>query len=85
MTQEDGCAIKLAIEEGTLDALRLGNYKKTGRELAHQARKEQSVSKRHQKSANKRLTGRFTSMDKKHGYGIKLLAIVNSFRLSPLF
>ena len=62
---EDGCAIKQAIEEGTLDAHRLGNYKKTGRELAHQARKEQSVSKRHKKSANKRLTGRFTSMDRR--------------------
>lgn len=63
---EEGCAIKQAIEEGTLDARRFGNYKKTGRELAHQARKEQSVSKRQQKSSKKRLTGRFTSNDRKN-------------------
>ncbi|MFC5652412.1 ribosome small subunit-dependent GTPase A [Paenibacillus solisilvae] len=62
---EDGCAIKQAIEEGTLDARRLGNYKKTGRELAHQARKEQSISNRQKKSSNKRLTGRFSAKDRK--------------------
>lgn len=52
--QESGCAVKEAIAEGTLDAKRFASYKKTGKELAHMARKEQSVSQRLKKSSNKR-------------------------------
>jgi ribosome biogenesis GTPase / thiamine phosphate phosphatase len=38
--KEPGCAIRLAIEEGTLDRSRFDSYRKLQRELAHQARKE---------------------------------------------
>ncbi|RAP75615.1 ribosome small subunit-dependent GTPase A [Paenibacillus montanisoli] len=55
---EQGCAVKEALRSGALDARRYESYKKTGRELAHQMRKEQSVSKRQQKSADKRIEAR---------------------------
>ncbi|WP_407673408.1 ribosome small subunit-dependent GTPase A [Paenibacillus silvisoli] len=60
---EQGCAVKAALRSGALDDRRYESYKKTGRELAHQARKEQAVSKRQQKSADKRIEAR-TSYDK---------------------
>jgi len=40
---EAGCAVLAAVAAGELDARRLGNYRKTGRELAYQERKEQSA------------------------------------------
>ncbi|WP_256208702.1 ribosome small subunit-dependent GTPase A [Paenibacillus sp. CF384] len=55
---EQGCAVKEALRSGALDERRYESYKKTGRELAHQARKEQSVSKRQKKSADKRIEAR---------------------------
>ncbi|MCC3375885.1 ribosome small subunit-dependent GTPase A [Cohnella sp. REN36] len=51
---ELGCAVRAALAEGTLDASRYANYRKTERELARIARKEQSVSKRQQKQAASR-------------------------------
>ncbi len=55
---EQGCAVKAALRNGTLDERRFTSYKKTGRELAHQARKERSVSQRTRKSADKRHAAR---------------------------
>ncbi|MBW7459812.1 GTPase RsgA, partial [Paenibacillus sepulcri] len=52
---EDGCAVKQAIADGTLDPRRFASYRKTGRELEYMNRKEQTVSKRLKKSAEKRL------------------------------
>jgi ribosome biogenesis GTPase / thiamine phosphate phosphatase len=37
---EPGCAVRAAIEAGALDAKRLANYKKLGRELDYQARRQ---------------------------------------------
>ncbi|UVI31757.1 ribosome small subunit-dependent GTPase A [Paenibacillus spongiae] len=51
---ELGCAVKAAVQDGSLDSRRLGSYRKTGRELAHQARKERAVSQRLKKNAAKR-------------------------------
>ncbi|TYP71300.1 ribosome small subunit-dependent GTPase A [Paenibacillus methanolicus] len=51
---ESGCAVRQAADEGALDAKRLASYRKTSRELAHLARKENSASKRQQKTASKR-------------------------------
>ncbi|NBD26178.1 ribosome small subunit-dependent GTPase A [Paenibacillus sp. T1] len=51
---ELGCAVKNALRDGTLDEHRYASYKKTGRELARQARKEKSVTMRAKKSADKR-------------------------------
>ncbi|REE57468.1 ribosome biogenesis GTPase [Paenibacillus taihuensis] len=58
--RELGCAVREALRSGALDERRYASYKKTGRELAHQLRKEQSVSKRQQKSADKRREARTT-------------------------
>ncbi|SEO19509.1 ribosome small subunit-dependent GTPase A [Paenibacillus sp. OV219] len=61
--RELGCAVREALQSGALEERRFTSYKKTGRELAHQMRKEQSVSKRQQKSADKRREAR-TSFSK---------------------
>lgn len=58
--REQGCAVQEALRSGALEERRYASYKKTGRELAHQLRKEQSVSKRQQKSADKRREARTT-------------------------
>lgn len=50
---EAGCAVKQAIEEGTLDTRRYANYKKTEKELAHLARKEQTNNRKSMKQASK--------------------------------
>jgi len=50
---EAGCAIQEALQEGTLDANRYANYKKTERELAYIARKENAVTRRQNKSSGK--------------------------------
>lgn len=44
---EPGCAVRAALDEGTLDEGRYVNYKKTQRELAFQKRKENAAVKRH--------------------------------------
>ena len=54
---EAGCAVKQALDEGSLDEGRFASFKKTQRELAHQARKEHSVSMRLKKNAAKRKSG----------------------------
>jgi ribosome biogenesis GTPase / thiamine phosphate phosphatase len=51
--KEAGCAIRSAIQEGTLDPKRLVNYLKTERELARIARKEKSAEQRKSASAAK--------------------------------
>lgn len=43
---EAGCAVQEALQEGTLDPGRYANYKKTEKELAHLARKENAAAKR---------------------------------------
>lgn len=45
-TREAGCAVKEAIQEGSLDEKRLGNYLKMQKELKFQQRKEEAASKR---------------------------------------
>lgn len=44
---EPGCAVRRALKDGTLDAGRYANYKKTEKELAFQKRKENAAVKRH--------------------------------------
>ncbi|WP_240546161.1 ribosome small subunit-dependent GTPase A [Paenibacillus artemisiicola] len=56
--KELGCAVREAIRDGSLDEKRYLSYKKTGRELARQTRKEQSVTMRAKKSADKRQNAR---------------------------
>lgn len=51
--KEDGCAVQEALQAGTLDADRYANYRKTERELAHQARKEQANTRRQKKQGKK--------------------------------
>ncbi|MGO4107973.1 ribosome small subunit-dependent GTPase A [Paenibacillus sp. YAF4_2] len=48
---DPGCAVLQAIEDGTLEAKRLQNYKKTAKELSHIARKENSLAKKAKKAA----------------------------------
>lgn len=55
---EKGCAVREALQDGSLDEHRYASYKKTGRELAHQARKERSVTNRAKKNADKRQVAR---------------------------
>lgn len=50
---EAGCAVREALQDGTLDAKRYANYKKTERELAHIARKERVSNRRQNKSSGK--------------------------------
>ncbi|OMF81664.1 ribosome small subunit-dependent GTPase A [Paenibacillus glucanolyticus] len=50
---EAGCAVREALQDGTLDAKRYANYKKTERELAHIARKERASTRRQNKSSGK--------------------------------
>jgi ribosome biogenesis GTPase len=38
--REEGCAVLAALDNGELDRRRYNNYVKTGKEIAHQARKE---------------------------------------------
>lgn len=49
---EAGCAVRKALEDGTLDSGRFANYKKTEKELAYLAKKEKSATKR-QKERNR--------------------------------
>jgi ribosome biogenesis GTPase len=53
---EPGCAIKAALEAGTLDAERLETYQKLQRELAAMARRENRVQERKQKKLEKKAT-----------------------------
>jgi ribosome biogenesis GTPase len=53
---EPGCAIKAALEAGTLDAERLETYQKLQRELAAIARRENRVQERKQKKLEKKAT-----------------------------
>ncbi len=53
--REQGCAVKSALADGTLDAGRYENYLKTGRELARIARKEQSAARKTITPAENRL------------------------------
>jgi ribosome biogenesis GTPase / thiamine phosphate phosphatase len=53
--KEAGCAVRAAIQEGALDALRLSNYHKTERELARAEHKEKSAEQR--RIANTRKQG----------------------------
>lgn len=47
--REKGCAVREAIETGTVDASRLTNYHKMQREIAYQQRKEAEAAKRNSK------------------------------------
>ncbi|GMK46949.1 putative ribosome biogenesis GTPase RsgA [Paenibacillus glycanilyticus] len=48
---DPGCAVLQAIQDGTLEAKRLHNYRKTAKELSHLARKENSLAKKAKKAA----------------------------------
>lgn len=48
---EQGCAVREALDGGELDPARYANYRKTERELARLAQKEQRAGKRHAKEA----------------------------------
>lgn len=63
---EAGCAVREALQDGTLDAKRYANYKKTERELAHIARKERVSTRRQNKSSGK--TSRKSDRDRKGTY-----------------
>lgn len=49
--KEAGCAVKTAVQQGTLDPKRLVNYRKTERELARIVRKEKTAEQRKTASA----------------------------------
>jgi ribosome biogenesis GTPase len=49
---DHGCAIIEALNSGNLDPKRLANYRKTARELAHQARKENTNNHKLSKKTN---------------------------------
>ncbi|MCM3630025.1 ribosome small subunit-dependent GTPase A [Paenibacillus glycanilyticus] len=51
---DPGCAVLQAIDNGTLEAKRLHNYKKTARELSHIARKENSIAKKAKKASSRK-------------------------------
>jgi ribosome biogenesis GTPase len=55
---EAGCAVQSAIAEGELDPLRFSSYKKTERELAHLARKEQTTAKQRDRASGGNKTSR---------------------------
>lgn len=50
--QDQGCAIIGALNDGSLDAKRYANYKKTAKELAHLARKEASSNQKRSQRAS---------------------------------
>ncbi|XEC97373.1 ribosome small subunit-dependent GTPase A [Paenibacillus tarimensis] len=56
---EAGCAVKAAIQEGSLDPKRLINYHKTERELDRAARKVKSAEQRRSSSSDKRSGGHY--------------------------
>ncbi|WP_341280119.1 ribosome small subunit-dependent GTPase A [Paenibacillus sp. FSL H8-0537] len=56
--KEEGCAVKQAIADGTLEQRRFANFKKMEKELAHMARKEESVNRRTKKQAEKRVSAK---------------------------
>ncbi|WP_338553648.1 ribosome small subunit-dependent GTPase A [Paenibacillus sp. KS-LC4] len=56
--QEEGCAVKQAIADGTLEQRRFVSFKKLEKELAHMARKEESVNRRTKKQAEKRVSAK---------------------------
>lgn len=55
--KEPGCAVKKALEEGTLDQGRFNNYQKLQRELAFLERKQDQKAQRAEKLRNKRIAG----------------------------
>ena len=61
---EPGCAIKAAIEAGTLDAARLDGYLKLQRELSYQRRSKSDIQK--QRDNNKKRTQSYKNQYKKH-------------------
>ncbi|WP_223829455.1 ribosome small subunit-dependent GTPase A [Paenibacillus arenilitoris] len=71
---EAGCAVKEALESGALDARRYGNYKKTERELAHLARKEQAHLRKNEKRAGKQ-SGAKAGRNARDGKRVRLLEL----------
>ncbi len=68
---ESGCAVQAALQDGTLDAKRYMNYRKTERELAHMARKERMSARKQSKNTGKQ--GRKKGRDHSGAYGRHLL------------
>ena len=62
---EPGCAIKAALEAGTLDAGRLDSYLRMQREQAAAARRENSVADRKSKNLSKRITAAVQHKEKR--------------------
>lgn len=52
---EPGCAVRVAIETGKLDAKRYGNYRKLLRELAYENRKHDAAAQRQEKERIKKI------------------------------
>ena len=63
---EPGCAIKAALEAGTLDAGRLESYLKLQREVAAMARRENRIAERKQKKLEKKTNA---AVEKREGRG----------------
>jgi ribosome biogenesis GTPase / thiamine phosphate phosphatase len=61
--EEPGCAVRKAIDNGTLDPGRLENYHKMLREIAHQERRIDKAASQREKERQKRLTAQ-----QKRGY-----------------
>ena len=66
---EPGCAIKAALEAGTLDAGRLKSYLKLQREVAAMSRRENRVADRKQKKLSKRVSAAVDAKEKFKWHG----------------
>ncbi len=67
---EPGCAVKAALDAGTLDAARLENYRKLHKEMEHLARKQDEKARLVEKARRKafgRLVKRFNKDNPKNG------------------
>jgi ribosome biogenesis GTPase len=61
---EIGCALKAALENGTLDSDRLDNYNKMQKELAHLSEKQDSRAAKMKKERVKKITQQFNRSQK---------------------
>lgn len=65
---DQGCAVAEALSTGELDPKRLANYKKTAKELAHLARKENTIQNKISKKANGAKPNKSQSRQKKNAF-----------------
>ncbi|MCA1591174.1 MAG: ribosome small subunit-dependent GTPase A [Acidobacteria bacterium] len=62
---EPGCAVRAALEEGTLDAERYANYQKLQGEMRHVAVRQDQRAAQEEKTRVKRITRAFNKTDKR--------------------